>query len=286
MIIDCHTHCYPVELHSNPRAWAEANNEPHWAELVAPLDRKSIQDWATPEQMLAEMDDAGVAKAVLLGWYWENEASCLWHNKVIAEWVHQAPERFVGFASILPNENVIDQLKNAEALGLRGVGELHPGVQGFDSNSPDWKAMAAWCSEHSWPVNFHATAESGDHPSAVATPLYDYLRMAKQWPDLNIILAHWGGGLPWTAKSPLPDNLYFDCSANPLLYGPKQFREVINHIGTDKILFGSDYPLRVYPRKQKRADMTTYLNDIQNDSGLSAEELDALLRANAQKLFG
>ncbi|MFU8847222.1 MAG: amidohydrolase family protein [Opitutales bacterium] len=286
MIIDCHTHCYPEDVARNPRAWAEPRRELHWADLVAPRARKSIQDWASPEKFLAEMNRAGVDRAVLLGWYWQNEATCRWHNQVIAEWVQHAPDRFIGFAAILPNENVIDQLEAAQAMGLRGVGELHPGVQGFSSASPDWQTMAAWCAEQDWPVNCHATAESGpDHPASVPTPLEDYLKMAQELPTLKLILAHWGGGLPLETNKDLPANLYFDCSASPLLYSMEIFRQVIDRVGAAHILFGSDYPLRIYPRRQLKADMRQYLQAIRTEIALSETELAALLGENFERLL-
>lgn len=286
MIIDCHTHCYPEEIAANPRNWAEARRELHWADLVAPKERKTIQDWADPEKFLAEMDRAGVDRAVLLGWYWQNEATCRWHNEVIAKWVRDAPERFIGFATILPNENVIEQLELAQALGLRGVGELHPGVQGFDLGNKHWQALARWCVAHDWPVNCHATAEnSPDHPSAVPTALQDYIMMAESAPGLKLILAHWGGGLPFNRTEALPENLYFDCSASPLLYSMDVFRETIDRIGAEHILFGSDYPLRIYPRKQRKAEMHTYLQAIRTEAGLNQAELDALLGGNFERII-
>ncbi|MEM8868024.1 MAG: amidohydrolase family protein, partial [Verrucomicrobiota bacterium] len=195
--IDCHTHCYPEEVAADPRAWAQTNNEPHWAELVAPPDRKSIQDWATPEQMLEAMDHAGIDQTILLGWYWENESTCRWHNQVIADWVAHAPESFIGFASIAPNGEVRSQLEAAQALGLCGVGELHPGVQQFDASSGGWQTLSEWCVARDWPVNLHATEAAGHpHPGSLPTPLNDFIQMAAQAPDLKIILAHWGGGLP------------------------------------------------------------------------------------------
>lgn len=284
MIIDCHTHCYPEEVARAPREWAEARGELHWADLVAPLDRKGIQGWASPEEMIAAMDAAGVDRAALLGWYWEHEATCRWQNEVIASWVQQHPDRFIGFASILPNENVTDQLESALALGLSGVGELHPGVQGFDSSCPHWKALAEWCAANGWPANCHATAESGDHPSAVATPLEDYLQMARQTPSLKLILAHWGGGLP-LQEGELPDNLYFDCSASPLLYSIDIFRKVIDRIDPERLLYGSDYPLRVYPKSQKQADMKSFLQAIREEAGLSDSELAAMLGGNFERLL-
>ena len=286
MIIDCHTHCYPVALHADPRAWAEQQNEPHWADLVAPIGRKSIQDWATPERMLQDMRTAGVEKAILLGWYWENESTCRWHNEVIADWVRTAPEQFIGFASIDPNGQVIDQLEHAKSLGLRGVGELHPGLQRFNSQSKGWLQLADWCTAHDWPVNFHCTATSGkDHPSAIPTPLDDYLVMARDTPNLKIILAHWGGGLAKEMPSPLPPNIFFDCSASPLLYPANIFNEVVEKIGYHHLLFGSDYPLRLFPRAQKNAEMITYLDTIKNDSGLSQEALGAITYQNALRVL-
>ncbi len=286
MIIDCHTHCYPADIAAQPRAWAEAHGELHWADLVAPIGRKSIQGWAGPEEFLAAMDAAGVDRAVLLGWYWQHESTCRWHNEVIAEWVRTAPERFIGFASILPNENVLAQLAAAESLGLCGVGELHPGVQGFDSQSKYWRTMAQWCAQHDWPVNCHATAEDGkDHPLAIATPLKDYLRMAQHAPALKLILAHWGGGLPLREGVHLPANIYVDCAASPLLYPDSPVRRVIDAIGAERVLYGSDYPLRLYPRQQLQAEMTRFLASIRQDSTLSPTERSAILGQNMNRLL-
>ncbi|MGJ8638566.1 MAG: amidohydrolase family protein [Opitutaceae bacterium] len=288
-IIDCHTHCYPAEIVADPRGWAEANNELHWAELVAPIGKVSIQDWSTPESMLSEMDANGVEKAVLLGWYWEHESTCRWHCEAIAKWVNHAPDRLIGFASIYPNENVIDQLEAAKALGLSGVGELHSGVQQFVGKSSAWDAMADWCIENSWAINLHATkAEGADHPSSVATPLEDFISKAEAHPDLKMILAHWGGGLALMESNPklrkILKNVYYDTAASPLLYDSSIFRSVVEAVGIEKVLYGSDYPLRVYPRKQKRAQMHPFLNAIQTETGLSEAELKSILRDNFERI--
>ncbi|MDP4609593.1 MAG: amidohydrolase family protein [Opitutales bacterium] len=289
-IIDCHTHCYPPEVVAHPRAWAEQRNELHWADLVAPEDKISIQDWSTPESMITEMNANGVAKAVLLGWYWEHESTCRWHNQVIADWISHAPDRFIGFASIYPNENVVDQLEAAKALGLRGVGELHNGAQKFASSSPAWFALAEWCVKNNWLVNLHATEAAGhDHPGSIETPLKDFVRKAEAHPDLKIILAHWGGGLPFFEANPRLrkslKNVYYDTAASPLLYEPTVFRSVIDAVGSDKVLYGSDFPLRVYPRQQKQAQMQHFLDSIRDEAGLSEKELEAILHGNIERLL-
>ncbi|CAA6678457.1 MULTISPECIES: amidohydrolase family protein [unclassified Lentimonas] len=293
-MIDSHTHCYPPELEVDPRGWAEARGEPHWADLVAPLDRPSIQGWASPEQTLQAMDAAGVSQSVLLGWYWENEHNCRWQNEVIAQWIATAPERFIGFAAIHPGssaKSVIAQCEFARSLGLRGVGEVHPGIQNFNSSSEGWQALADWCVAHNWPINCHATEAVGhDHPGSVPTPLNDFLRMAEAHPELKLILAHWGGGLAFFELNPrlrkVLKNVTYDTSATPLLYESSIFRRMIEIIGSEKILFGSDFPLRVYPRTQKTPDIASFLNAIRNEAELSDDELQAITHKNMRRLLG
>lgn len=293
-MIDAHTHCYPPEVYADPRAWASTRGETHWAELVAPHNKPSIQAWATPEQMLRDMDVAGIEQSILLGWYWERPATCAWHNQVIANWVAHAPDRFIGFASVNPSadpEQVLEQLEDARSLGLSGVGELHIGVQGFDAQSAGWRSLADFCVQHQWPVNLHATECAGhDHPGSVPTPLNQFVRMAELHPRLKIILAHWGGGLPFFEENPkLKEalrNVYYDCSASPLLYEPSIFRRVIDLVSCHKILFGSDYPLRLFPRQHKQANFETFLRYIEEQAGLNQAELDALFSGNCQRLLG
>jgi predicted TIM-barrel fold metal-dependent hydrolase len=289
-IIDCHTHAYPAEVVAAPRAWAEARGELHWADLVAPVGRKSIQGWSDPECMLAVMDAAGVQQSVLLGWYWTQESVCRWHNAVMAEWIQTAPERFIGFAAIYPNENVLDQLASAQALGFRGVGELHTGVQTFDAACPHWQAMADWCAAEGWPINFHVTEAAGHtHPGSVTTPLQTFVNMAESRPDLKMILAHWGGGLAYFEQNPrlrkLLRNVYYDTAASPLLYDMGIFKQMVQLVGADKLLFGSDYPLRIYPRTQKVPDMARFIETIRSEANLSEHELSGLLGGNFRRLF-
>lgn len=290
-IIDCHTHAYPADVVAAPRAWAEAQHELHWAELVAPAGRKSIQGWSDPASMLAAMDAGGVDQAVLLGWYWTREAVCRWHNAAMAEWMQAAPDRFIAFAAICPNANVLDQLEAARALGFCGAGEMHIGVQNFKASSPHWQAMANWCVEHNWPVNFHVTETAGhEHPGAVATPLQEFVRMAEAAPDLKMILAHWGGGLAYFEQNPklkkILRNVSYDTAASPLLYDMGIFKQMVALVGVEKLLFGSDYPLRLYPGTQKSPDILRFIEAIRNEAGLTEPELAALLGGNFRRLLG
>lgn len=100
------------------------------------------------------------------------------------------------------------------------------------------------------------------------------------YPDLTIILAHWGGGLPFYALMPevsgAMQNVFFDTAASPLLYSPQIYEQVIQLVGAEQILFGSDYPML----EQGQA-----LKDIASPN-LSEETKNLILAGNAQKLLG
>ena len=118
--------------------------------------------------------------------------------------------------------------------------------------------MAEWCEANKWPINFHVSEGLNvKYPNFTPTPFDIYLDIAKAFPNLKIILSHWGGGIPFFELNPrlkpLLKNVYYDTAASPLLYDITVFRNVINLVGSEKIIFGSDFPLRVYPKKANNA---------------------------------
>ena len=289
-MIDAHTHCFPPEISDNITQWADTNNESHWLKLVAPDNKTSLQDWASKEAMLEAMDKANISQSILLGWYWENKATCLKHNELMKQWMDFAPNRLFAFASIYPNEDPIAQLELARSMGFKGVGELHPIIQNYEANKTHWHTMAEWCEANKWPINFHVTEGlNRAYPNFIPTPFHIYLDIATAFPNLRIILSHWGGGIPFFEQNPkLKDrlkNVYYDTAASPLLYDINVFKNVISMVGSEKILFGSDFPLKVYPKKQANADMETFIKDIQLNAGLSETEFEQIFEKNINHLL-
>ena len=150
--------------------------------------------------------------------------------------------------------------------------------------------MARWCVENEWPINCHATESAGhDHPGSVPTALQDFISLAEAEPDLKLILAHWGGGLAFFEQNPRLrkslKNVYYDCAASPLLYHMGIFRNMVELVGIDKLLFGSDYPLRIFPQLEKSPGMLTFIKTIREESGLNVSELDCLFGANFARIM-
>ena len=290
-IIDAHTHYYPASVFSDPRTWAMKRGEQHWADCVAPLEGKSIQGWADIDRMLRDMDAAGIEKAILQGWYWQNPETCVEQNNWYQLAVRQHPDRLLAFASLNATDEKLasETIASARAKGFCGIGEIHPQVQGHTLRAPCWQKVMESAILKNLPINLHVTEPVGrDYPTKVDTPLEDYLWLAKKYPKAKLIYAHWGGLLPFYEQNPavktLLSNVYYDTAASPLLYENTIFNRVIDTIGAERILFGSDYPLRLYPRRKKEADFSSFLSEIE-ELELNPTDKLAILTKNTSILL-
>lgn len=291
-IIDAHVHLYADEVNENPLAWGRAHHEPWWTNCVAPVGKPSLQGWASLDQLLRDMDAAGIERCLLLGWYWENQASCELQNAWYGRWIRHHSDRLSAFAAVQPTSGTaaLDGLERARDAGLCGIGECKAPVQGFSFTDPCWESVVHWAQEHRFPINLHVTDPVACKPGAAvkATPLEDFVTLAESFPEAIFILAHWGGGLPFYELNPrirrIMRQVYYDSAASPLLYDPAVFTQVSQLIGYERILFGTDYPLLCFPRQEKAPG---FLRNVQAAiQHLPHDARSQVLRANALRLLG
>lgn len=288
-IIDAHVHVYPAEVAAAPAAWGSARGEAGWVSCVAPEGKLSIQGWADPDAMIAHMDEAGVQSCVMQAWYWERQETCNLQNKWHAEWIRRHPKRLFGFAAVQPLGGIraVEALERALDSGLCGIGELLPQAQGYTLKNRTWRAVVELAITRRLPINLHATDPSKGPFAGPKTPLRDYVRLAREYPEATFILAHWGGGLAFRGSpdsKPLPPNLYFDTAASPLLYDSGVFRDAVDRVGPDKIIYGSDYPLMLHPRVSREPGFKRFLGEIAA-AKLNADESALILGSNIRGLL-
>ncbi len=292
MVIDAHIHLYAPEVSADPRAWGQARQESVWVNCVAPEGRPSLQGWATVGQLLRDMDSAGVDRVVLLGWYWENQATADLQNRWFADWIKTHPDRLSAFATVVPSPDNrwAESLRHALEQGFCGIGELLPQAQGFTLKDESFATLMQIARDYRVPTTLHVTDSLSVAPGAyvIPTPLAGYVELVKDFPDNVVILAHWGGGLPFyelnRTLGSLFRNTYYDTSASALLYHPSVYRRVCDLIGADRILFGSDYPLLTHRRLTREPTFVHDLQDARN-AGLTASELKGILGENARRLL-
>jgi hypothetical protein len=229
------------------------------------------------------MDECGIDISVILNIGWVKQEMCQETNDYILEAITRYPHRLVGFISIQPlaGERALKEIERCSREGIRGIGEIRPDTQGFTlEDKALWQPIIEQIKKHRLILLIHSSEPVGHHYPGKGenTPkvLYPFIT---QFPQVTVVCAHWGGGLPFYALMPEVDsaltNVYFDTAASPFLYKPAIFYHVSQLIGAHKILFGSDYPL-LSPRR--------YLEQIQ---ALDLKELDKamILGNNAWRLL-
>ena len=76
-------------------------------------------------------------------------------------------------------------------------------------------------------------------------------------------------------------NVYYDTAASPLMYDPTVWSRVTSLVGADRVLFGSDFPLNLYPRLDERPVMARLV-----DEARAAGMADGVMGQNAARVLG
>lgn len=276
-IIDGHTHLFPPEVREHREAYL--SRDAWFGELYAAPNIT----FATPEEMIASMDEAGIATSVICGWPWRDGGLCREHNDFLADLCRQYPERLEWLAIVNPlDADAAAEVERAVSLGARGIGELNADAQGFAWDEPAAlrETMRA-CVELGVPMLAHCSEPVGHAYPGKGTATPDrLLTFLAANPDLNVVGAHWGGGLPFYEMMPevaaLTRNVVYDSAASTYLFRWDVFPVVERLVGADRIVFGTDFPLL----KQKPFLRRT------RESGMSAAGMDQILGGTAARVFG
>jgi predicted TIM-barrel fold metal-dependent hydrolase len=205
----------------------------------------------TLEQLIEEIDEAGVDKGVLCSGYTAEGDR---------EWVTTArdkyPERFALSHVVDPRQGM-KAVRLAEELvrsdGYRLIRMM--GLQtGLYYNDPAYYPVYAKCAELGVPVGLNVGFPGPRVPGKYQDPL-PVDDVACFFPDLVIVLQH--GGEPWVdtcvklmVKWP---NVHYMSSAIAPRHIPRAIIDYANTRGADRIMFASDYPLLTHERCLREA---------------------------------
>jgi predicted TIM-barrel fold metal-dependent hydrolase len=274
MIVDTHVHVLPESVRQQRHAIASA--EPWFA--VCHAEDRVI---AGVDDLLRMMDASGIDRAVCLGWPFADARLCAEVNDHLAAAQQAHPDRLIAFGCVNPADaSALDELRRCAALGLRGVGELNCDAQSFALHDARVDDAVALSVELALPWNLHCSEPVGHPYPGKGTSTPDKVaQFAERHPELQLICAHLGGGLPLYAHMPeiarLCRRLWFDTAAVPFLYRSSAYRTIADLIGADRLLFGSDYPLLGLER---------YITALA-DAGMSEDDRRMVLGGAAARLF-
>jgi uncharacterized protein len=293
MRIDNHVHYTPPSMSEELESYGE--KEPYWGLLITPDPvNHTEQGWATPEQMIADMDRVGLDKVILLGEAQTRHENCVERNNIGLDLIKRWPDRIIAFAVVQPlaGPKAIDELKRCIDGGMLGMGEMghYSGMYRF--NDPDFLRVIEACIELNVPINLHSNEEIGHfYLGKSIIPLRHYYRLICRYPEMKLIMAHWGGGIFFYEIMPEVrrnlKNVYYDTAGGPLVFPTEGiFRAALHLIDHKKILYGSDYPLLICPEEQHgKPDFKPFIDEI-DALGLDREVYDDIMGNNCARLLG
>lgn len=278
MIIDFHTHVFQPDIAADRDHYLARDRT--FAELFSDPKAKM----STTEELVESMDASGVDVAVVVNFGWSEHDVCVKTNDYILESVQRYPERLVPFCSINPldGRDALAEIERCVGLGAKGIGELHPDPQGYQITDREVLGpIMETAQRHNLIVMTHSSEPVGHtYPgkgTVIPEKLYAFI---EDFPEVTIVCAHWGGGLPFYGLMPEVANslarVYFDMAASPFLYTPQVFSAVVESVGVGKILFGTDYPLISHKRMLDQVEGLDWPNELK----------DRALGGNAKELLG
>ena len=193
-------------------------------------------------------------------------------NNFIAQAVAESGGRFTGLGTLHPDsEDMKADVDEIIALGLKGV-KLHPDIQKVKLDDPRMHRMYELC-EGRLPMLLH----TGDCRYDNSNP-NRLIPILEKYPSLTVIGAHFGGWSIWeeaTKQLYTYKNFLVDCSSSLYAISKEKAKELILAYGTDRVLFGTDYPLWT-PEEEIERFMSLDLTD---------EQREDILYNNTAKLF-
>ncbi|MBO4539030.1 MAG: amidohydrolase family protein [Clostridia bacterium] len=228
-IYDSHAHIYPQKIAVKA------------ASAVGSFYAAGMAGNGTIESLLDFGKEAGISKFVV------HSVATVPHqvssiNRFIYESCQAHPE-FIGFMTLhqdMTEQEIADEVDLCIKNGFKGV-KLHPDFQHFAINSPEAEKMYNVVGDR-LPILFH----TGDKRYNYSSP-YFLAEMAKKYPKMRFIGAHFGGYSCWDQVADAYkgcDNVWFDTSSTTGFFGDKEFLAgLVRKFGAERFFFGCDYPM-------------------------------------------
>lgn len=189
--------------------------------------------------ILRYMDDAKVEKGVLLA------ISGIASNKTLESFLKTDPDRFFGFGNLEDYEDVDKSIQELKKIGAVGV-KIHPRFEKIIPEDLSKNRVFQKIEKSGLVLNICGWLQSSHVPIESLTPL-KIDKIAKQHPNLKIIISHLGGHQFWDAffVARANNNVFLDTSYfSEFFEGTSLFNDYVNSAKQidQKLIFGSDFP--------------------------------------------
>lgn len=263
------------------------------------------------------VDVQGLATFVSEYFYWApakaGAESARIQNDNLAAVAADNPDRFVALGATVPLQDVdlaiVEMDRAVDELGFKGL-QIGGTVDGHNLDEPRFRPFWAAVAAKGVPVILHPSGypegqRFGDYfltncignplETMVATTRMIFSGLFEEYPGIKLVLLHGGGYLPfyssradhtWEVRPEtrvnIPDHspshymrhFYYDT----MVFQPLYLRHLIEIVGVDHVMLGTDYPFDMAETDPKGLIAAT--------DGLSDEDREAIHGGNAAKLYG
>ena len=256
---DFHTHIFPDKIAGKAIGFLEEYYHHQW-----PGD-------GSRADLLAAMDDAEVYASVIFSCATKPE-QVVPANDFLAQLQNESNGRFLAFGTLHPDHrDIAGELQRIKDMGLKGI-KFHPDFQKIYLDEPKMMKIYELIGD-SMPIVLHM----GDWRTDFSSP-WRLAGVLDALPHLNIVAAHFGGYSEWdeVKKHLVGRRVWFDTSSTFWELPAGEAREIALAHGTDKLLFGSDYPTSL-PKAAIRDVLSMELSEADNEK---------IFYRNAMELLG
>lgn len=259
-IIDAHAHVYPDKIAQKATA------------AIGDFYDIEMETFAgTTTALIDNGKSAGISRYVV-----HSVATTAHQVRSINEFIKReidAHKEFIGFMTLhqdLTEEQIVEEVEWCIKNGFKGV-KLHPDFQKFNIDDS--------CAERFYkiigdrlPILLHIGDDRFDYSAPERL-----VKMAKKYPNVKFIAAHFGGYRCWDNASIYVglDNVYFDTCSSLAFISPEKAKELIDLLGSEKFFFATDFPMWNAKKELERF----------NKINLSEQEKELIFAKNLKKLL-
>ncbi len=209
--------------------------------IKAGFSGKGYMGTQTIPKMIEDMDRIGVTHSVVLAVDFPTGLSS--NSELYLKSTKHEP-RLICYASVHPyTARKAEKVERFIDMGAAGI-KLHPAEALYRANNPRLRDIYEVCQSRRVPVLFHSGASPLAPKWQQDLPAIKYFaEPVRDYPELIFIFGH--SGIEEYDKvielGKKHDNVYMEVSGQPAY----RIREMIDGIGVERVLFGSDWPF--YP---------------------------------------
>lgn len=259
-VIDFHTHAFPDAL--APAALERLRQR---AGLAPAYD-------GTIAGLKTAMRQAGVSHSVI-----QPVAAKPGQVRSINQWLVGLDDpALTAFGAMHPDlADPVEELDRLRAAGFQGF-KLHPEFQSFRPDDERLDPLYEGAARRGLIVFFHAGKDIAI-PTVHSDPA-GFARLLERHPKLVVVLAHMGGWRQWDEAERLlaGADVYLDTAFSMTYLGERRFCRLVDAVGAEHVLFGSDGPW---------GDVAAELARLR-EMPLPSDDLEAILSRNATRLLG